>query len=97
MKDRNKGHNFFHYLITVFVFLVKGILGEFVWFFVAASGYLIYKTRVTPYDMIIGVPLMLIGIGLIVNFVWSELLAVFSWKYNKEVCVICMQDEDMNE
>ncbi len=64
-------------------------MGESVWLVVGVGGFFIYQKASTPYDLVIGMPLVVISVGFIVNLILSELLAVFSPKYNKEVCVIC--------
>ncbi len=94
MTRKSSSHNFFHYVVTVFIYLVKGIIGEFIWLLVGVAGYLIFQARVEPYDLIAGLPLIVISVGFIVNSIGSQLLAVFSSKYNKGVCVICNPKDD---
>ena len=84
-----KKHNFFHYMATILVYLIKGIISEFIWLFVGIGGFLVFQTRKSPYDLLIGLPLVIISIGFILNSFLSEYLAVFSPRYNKGVCVLC--------
>lgn len=85
----NKNHNIFHYLVTVIVFFVKGLIDEVVWLLAGLGGYLIFQTRKSPYDLVIGLPLILISLSFVVNSMWSEVLALFSPTYNRGVCVLC--------
>jgi hypothetical protein len=87
----SQNHNFFHYLITVFYVLVKNVTHSFIWFLVGVIGYLILNSKKAPYDIILGLPLLLIGGGLVVNHLWGVVLSVFYPPYNKGVCVYCSQ------
>jgi hypothetical protein len=89
MKKRLKRHTIVHYFLTVFVYLIKGLIGEFIWLLIGLSGYLFFQTMRSPFDLVIGLPLIVISIGFIFNSLWSELLAIFSPIYNKGVCAIC--------
>lgn len=42
-----------------------------------------------PYDLVFGLPLLLIGIGFVVNGLTSTFLAIFSSGYNRRVCTFC--------
>lgn len=94
MKTDLQKHNIFHYCLMIFVYLIKGIIGEFIWLLAGVAGYFIFQAKVAPYDLIVGLPLIVISVGFIVNSIGSQLLAVFSSKYNKGVCVICNPKDD---
>ena len=53
------------------------------------AGYLIFQTKRTPFDIVLGLPLMLVGGGFIVNVTVDLMLVIFSPTYNKGVCVLC--------
>lgn len=84
-------HTFWHYLATVVLTLIKGVVASLVWIIVGVSGYLVYSTK-GPYGLIIGLPLILIGGGLFLNSLGSFVLSVFSPKYNKGICTFCAQN-----
>ncbi len=88
MTKKSSSHNFFHYVVTVFIYLVKGILGEFIWFLVGLAGYIIFIKGTSPYNLMAGLPLIVISVGFIVNSIGSQLLAIFSLRYNRVMCVI---------
>jgi len=82
-------HTLWHYATVVLSTLVKSLLGSFVWMAIAGVGILIYQTKKSPYDLIIGIPLILAGAGLTLNNFGSLVLTIFSPKYNKGVCRLC--------
>jgi len=67
----------------------KGLLDSIVWLIVGALGFYILNSSYGPYNIIIGLPLFIIGLGVIVNSLGSDLLSVFSPKFNKGVCPMC--------
>ena len=82
-------HTAFHYLATVLLILLKSFLGASIWIVIGGGGYLIFQTKRSPYDLVFGLPLMLIGAGLIINSLSSVFYALFSPKYNKALCPFC--------
>ena len=82
-------HNIFHYIFTAIYKFIQGIISSFIWIFVTLAGYLIFQTKKTPYDIVLGIPLILIGGGLIINKLGDSILAVSSPRYNKAVCIFC--------
>ncbi len=88
-KKRKDSHNLFHYIVTIGVVLVRSIISEAIWIAVGVVGYFIFMYHKTPYDIVIGLPLLLVSIGAIINTIGNQVLSVFSKTYNKGVCVIC--------
>ena len=84
-----KKHNIFHYFFTIFYILFKSLVSSFVWIFVTLAGYLIFQTKKTPYDIVLGIPLMLVGGGLIINKLGDVANSISSPTYNKAVCIFC--------
>jgi len=82
-------HNIFHYLFTIFYILFTSLISSFVWIFVILAGYLIYQTIRNPFDIVLGIPLMLIGGGLLINKLGDVVNSIFSQAYNKGVCIFC--------
>lgn len=60
-----------------------------VWLLLGIAGFLILLTRKTPIDILVGLPLLLAGGGLLLNNLWTAVLVTFSSTYNKGVCTIC--------
>lgn len=92
MGMRVKAHPFWHYLLVVLLTLVRSLVGEVLWFFIGLGGYFIFVSGKSPYNVMLGLPLFLIGVGFVINSLWSEVLSVFSWKYNRGVCFLCNSD-----
>jgi len=82
-------HNTLHYFLTAFVFLIKGVISSFVWIMVIFVGIIIFNLHKSPYDIVIGIPLMLIAGGFVVHNLWSAVLAFFSPTFNREECRLC--------
>jgi hypothetical protein len=85
----SQNHNIFHYLFTAIYNLAKALIRSFTWLLVGIAGLLILQTRRTPFDILIGLPLLLVGGGFVVNSLWTAFLAFFYPKYNKGVCIWC--------
>lgn len=85
-------HTILHYLFTAFYVLIKSLIFSLGWIFIAAGGYFVYQTKKTPVDLILGLPLMLVGGGLAVSKLWSGFLAIFSPTYNRGVCRLCSKE-----
>ena len=84
-----KRHTFFHYLATALFYIVKSLLGGVLWIILAILGYFIFQTQKSPLNLIIGLPLSIIRLGLVLSSLSSAFHAIFSPKYNKAVCIIC--------
>lgn len=84
-----KGHNIFHYFVNLLITLIKSIIFITAWALIALAGYYIFKSQVSPYNTILGIPLLLIGMGLAANDIWSLILDIISWRFNKETCIFC--------
>lgn len=69
--------------------MVRSLILSVVWLLLGIAGLLILKTRKTPVDILVGVPFLLIGGGLLINNLWTTILVAFSSTYNKGVCPIC--------
>lgn len=84
-----KGHTFSHYLITAFIAIIKSGIGSLLSIATVIVGFLIFQSKVNLYSILIGMPLLLIGIGLFVNSFANALLSLFSLRYNKGKCPLC--------
>ena len=84
-------HNGLHYFLTWARVFVQGVVKALVSIVIGLIGYqlMVYKSPVSFYMLAIGIPMVLIGIGLLINSVWSVLLVSFSHSYNKGVCRLC--------
>lgn len=82
-------HKFIHYLFTIIYQIIKNLLLSFIFILIAITGYLINLNVKSPYDLVFGVPLIFIGVGLLLNSLYSIFLSIFSPTFNKGVCVIC--------
>lgn len=84
-----KKHNLGHYILTVLYQTIKNTLSGIVFMLIIVIGYVINLNVTSPYNLIIAIPLMLIGGGLLINSLYSILLSIFYPSFNKGECVIC--------
>jgi hypothetical protein len=84
-----KKHPFWHYVLVVLVVVGKGLVSELLWFLVGLGGYFIFISKRSPYNIVLGLPLLLVGGGFVINSLWSEILSVFSPAYNRGICFLC--------
>ena len=84
-----KKHNRFHYLLVILLAAIKNSINIIVWVLVAVVGLVILLLRRGFIGIVVGLPLFLIGIGFMVNSLWTIILGVFSKTYNKAVCILC--------
>ena len=86
---RMKKHGIAHYLLTFLFVFVKSLLGAIFWIILTGVGLFIFQLKKSPYDLIVGLPLLLVGAGLTLNSFLSVFNAIFSFKYNQGMCPIC--------
>lgn len=91
MRRRKKtySHNIIHYFLTAGEYIFKGIIQGVEWLFVSIAGFFIFETKQSPYNILIGLPLFLVGIGFVLNNVITVFFTVLSYGFNKEVCRWC--------
>ncbi len=86
---KKKRHTIFHYVFTIVWFLGAGFVSAFFWFLVGLGGFFVFQKKISPYDIVVGLPLLLVALGFIVNSVWSAILSIFSLAFNKGSCPLC--------
>ena len=82
-------HTPIHYLVTVVFRIAQSLLGASIWIFIGAIGYFIFAMNNPPVNFIIGLPMLVIGMGGVLNSVWSVVMSVFDPRYNRGVCIFC--------
>lgn len=88
-KMLTNNHNPRHYLFTIIDTFVLCLIKSITWALVGTTGLLILQTKKTPWDILIGLPLFLIGGGFVVNYMSSLFLSVFISYYNRGICKLC--------
>lgn len=93
MKKHNKlsakHHSLAHYLLVVIEYFIRGLVNSLLWLVIGYIGLLIFQQKKSPFDLLIGLPLILISIGFIGNDMQSAFLSILSPKYNSGVCRLC--------
>lgn len=86
---KNKSHTWIHVIITVFSCFVKAFVWSIAGLAFATTGWIILISKKEPFDIILGIPMVVIGIGFIVHGVADTGMCTFSPRYNKAVCLFC--------
>lgn len=89
-------HNPTHYLLTVISVLIKAISSSLAWLALSLIGLLLLSNRIMPWDLLIGLPLLLIAGGMVVNNLTGVLLAAFLPYYNQGICRLCKEKSFKN-
>lgn len=87
--SRKNNHNLIHYLINVVYSTTRSVISSLIWIILGALGFLIYDSQSSPVNIVIGLPLILIGVGVFLNNLQTTILSVFSPTYNRGVCILC--------
>lgn len=82
-------HNFFHYFLVVILTTAKAIVYSLIWLLVGLAGLAIFQSKKSPFDLLIGLPLILIGVGFVLNSLQSIILSLFSPAFNRGICFLC--------
>ena len=82
-------HNLIHYLFTIFYTLLKSLVSSIVWIAVGVVGLVVFQRNETPVNIVVGLPLLLAGAGVVFNKLSSVLFAIVYPAYNKGVCILC--------
>lgn len=82
-------HGWVHHLVAIIYVVVLGLARGIVWLAVGMVGAVVWWIVPSPFNLVIGLPLVLGSVGLLVNTVWDKILVVFSDKFNHGMCPVC--------
>lgn len=88
-KFQKTKHNLIHILLNILSYMLKALISTVIWITVGVAGIIIFQSKQSPFDMVFGIPLALIGIGLTLNGILSFILSIFSAKFNQGICRWC--------
>lgn len=92
----NNNHTTGHYLSTAVSTFIKALVASIAWIAVVLAGLLFLINRMRPWDVFLGLPLVLVGGGMIVNRFASVFLSIFVPYYNRGICKLCEDKEFTN-
>lgn len=93
---KNKSHTMFHSIITIVSCLAQSFVWSIVGLAFATTGGVILTSKKSPFDMLLGLPMVVIGIGFIVHGFADISMCTFSSKYNKATCFFCSNNSQVN-
>ncbi|MBI2034178.1 MAG: hypothetical protein HYT11_00400 [Candidatus Levybacteria bacterium] len=85
----NKAHTWLHVIITFFSCFAKAFVWSIAGLAFATTGGNMLASQRAPFDIIFGIPMVVIGIGFIVHGFVDMSMCAFSPKYNRAVCFFC--------
>jgi hypothetical protein len=83
-------HVWWHWVLTVGWVGTRGLVAGSAWMVMAVVGMVVLRLGDSPYNLVVGLPMVGIGWGLLIHEVWTNILAVVSGRFNEESCLICM-------
>ena len=82
-------HNLNHSLLIILKAVLKGIARIPLCLAMAIAGYYFWKQYPTPWSMVVGFPLMLLGISMGIFSLYDLIVALISGKWRLEHCPYC--------
>jgi len=82
-------HSVFHYFFNIVIGFFEGIIVSVAWIAIFSVGYILFSSRFSPFDLIFGLPLILIGGGMALSKIWETVATLISVEFNKRHCRIC--------
>lgn len=83
-------HNIFHHVFMIFYLEFINIIWFVVGLSVFAGGFVIFKFLIEPfYEIAVGLPMMLIGLGLVLMKIHELISVIFQPKKLQSVCKFC--------
>ena len=89
-------HTVFHHLFVALTSLVKGLILLPIWLGVVGIGYLFW-TQPSPFNLLAGFPLMLLGATLSLAVLYETIVALISWRWGREHCPLCRSPQDVEK
>jgi hypothetical protein len=68
----------------------------FVWIILALLGFLSILMRISIFNLLLGLPLLLVGVGFVAHSFWDVVLSIVSPKFNRVHCIICEPEQFKN-
>lgn len=56
-----------------------------------ATGFMLFNTIKTALTLIIGTPLILVGLSLVINYIHEAFSAVLDFNFSKTHCPLCLE------
>jgi len=81
-------HTILHYLLTIVISLIQSITSSILWLIIGGVGVVIFQTKSNSFGIIVGLPMMLVGFGMVMHDIANE-IGVFYLSKNKLECVLC--------
>lgn len=87
------GHSLLHWSIVVLGTLFSGLVFSLVWFLLVFNGWVLWQTGVVWCQLLLGLPLMLLGFSMILINIYQIIAAIFDPYYSRSHCPFCRRRE----
>lgn len=90
-------HTLIHYIVEILLALtIKTALAIF-FSGVTYLGYLVFFLIPSPFNLILGMALVLIGLSMALVSLWEIWAPIVSWNYSRTHCPFCADSKDPKE
>jgi len=82
-------HNLIHHFFISLRAIIKGIILLAIWTAVSLAGYFFWVSFSSPVNLVLGVPLFLVGVTLGLSSLYEVIGGIISWQWGKTHCPFC--------
>jgi len=90
-------HTLFHHLLIAGGTFLKGLALLTIWLMVFLVGLFFWSQFTSPLNLVLGLPLMLLGFTMSLINLFEMLLSLISWRWGREHCPFCPPPEEVEE
>jgi len=87
-------HTIVHHLLIAFRAVVRGVVLLAVWIVVSLTGVFFWSQFSSPINLLIGGPLILIGVTMGLSALYEMTVGIVSWRWGRTHCPICKTSEE---
>jgi len=96
-RGRKARHHLGHHLGMVVLGVPKYLVKAAVFGALAGAGLCCWRELPLPWNWVLGVPLLLVGVAGGLQAVYEVVMRLFSWEYNKQRCLFCEEKRGIRE
>lgn len=82
-------HLFWHQILIVFKSGVSGLALVIIWLIVTVVGIYLFTQQGSPYNLLFGLPLLLLGVTMSISSFYELIVGLVSWVWGRTHCPIC--------
>ena len=90
-------HTLAHHLLIAFRALVVGLILIMVWLLVFLAGVFFWFEFPSPANLLLGLPLILVGGSMVLANLYEMVVGVVSWRWGRTHCPFCPPPEEVEK